>query len=175
MPHCDFSLQVVPYLDAMFTKNENEYSVGLCAWPGKRGGEKQKEIKQELYRRAAMKTQKKVEKDRKDIEKKLKSVDVGDIATQFPELEENSVTDLAGILTGDVVGRNICHVWYNADTRDKTVYSGMIEKLKKRKGNAHCYKVVYWGQEESYDDAVNYEISKFELGADLICGDLVLC
>ena len=36
------------------------------------------------------------------------------------------------------------------------------------------YIVSYWDSGETYDDAVDYTISKYELGADLICEDLVL-
>ena len=37
------------------------------------------------------------------------------------------------------------------------------------------YVVSYWDNGETYDDAVDYTISMYELGADLICEDLVLC
>ena len=80
---------------------------------------------------------------------------------------------MPGILTGAVVGRNISHTWYEAET--KTRYSGSIEKLKKRKGDVHSYTVGYWNSEERYDSAVDYTLSKYELGADLICEDLALC
>ena len=58
---------------------------------------------------------------------------------------------------------------------EKTTYSGRIEKLKKRKGNVIPYVVSYWDSGETYDDAVDYTISMYELGADLICEDLTLC
>ena len=122
-----------------------------------------------------MKTQKKVERERKDVEVKVKSVDVRDIPATFPDLSDTMESDLAGILTGAVVGRNISHTWYDAETMSKTRYSGRIEKLKKRKGDVHSYTVGYWNSEESYDSAVDYTVSKYELGEDLICEDLALC
>ena len=65
--------------------------------------------------------------------------------------------------------------WYDADTKTKTRYLGRIEKLKKRKGDVHSCTVGYWNSEESYDSPVDYTVSKYELGEDLICEDLALC
>ena len=52
----------------------------------------------------------------------------------------------------------------------KTVFSG-----RNQNGNPSNYKVAYWGEGQCYDDAEDYEMSNFQLGADLICGDLELC
>ena len=127
---------------------------------------KQVDIRKELCRQAALKTQKKVERERKHVEVKVKNIDVRDIAASFRDLSATMQSDLAGILTGAVVGRNISHTWYEAET--KTRYSGRIEKLKKRKGDLHLYTVGYWNSEESYDSAVDYTVSKYELDANLI-------
>ena len=132
-------------------------------------------IRKELSNRAARKIYQKQERHRKDLEKKLKSVDLADIASAFPDLEDSCVRDLGDILGGKVVGHNICHVWYEEETREKTVYSGKIEKLKKRQGQAHLYRIGYWGKEETYNDAVDYDMSKYALSADLIGGDLIFC
>ncbi|KAI0241979.1 hypothetical protein LSAT2_015340 [Lamellibrachia satsuma] len=102
-----------------------------------------------------MKTQKKVERERKDIEAKVKSVDVRDIQATFPDRDKTTWSDLADILTGAAVGRNICHTWYDADAKEKTTYSSRIEKLKERK----CDSICYWDSGETYDDAVDYTIS----------------
>lgn len=55
---------------------------------------------------------------------------------------------------------------------DTLIYSGRIEKLKRRKTNVNV--VAYWSQQETHEDAVDYEMSKLELAADLVCEDLVL-
>ena len=34
--------------------------------------------------------------------------------------------------------------------------------------------MAYWKQNETYDDAEDFELTKYELGADIVCGDLVL-
>jgi hypothetical protein len=98
-----------------------------------------------MSKRAAVKSQKKAEKDRKGVENKLKNLDVGEIETVFPELDETTKAELKGLLSGTVVGlvgQTIVHTWYDADTNKKTKYSGKLEKLKKKKGvnyfSLHC-------------------------------------
>ncbi len=54
-----------------------------------------------------------------------------EIARDFPLMEEEAQADLADILPGKVVGRQICHVGYNRELRQKTMYNGKIEKRKK--------------------------------------------
>ena len=61
-------------------------------------------------------------------------------------------------------------MWYDEDGHDKVVYSGKFEKLKRNT----TYVVAYWKQNETYDDAEDFELTKYELGADIVCGDLVL-
>lgn len=73
-------------------------------------------MRRELSRRAALKHQKKDQKERKAIENKLKVLDVSLIESEFPELEENSISAVTDILSGALVGRNICHVWFNSDS-----------------------------------------------------------
>ena len=52
------------------------------------------------------------------------------------------------------------------------MYNGRMEKMKKKAGGT--YVVAYWSQDETYDDAINYDVSKFELAADFISDELVL-
>jgi hypothetical protein len=48
-----------------------------------------------------------------------------------------------------------------------------IEKVLKRGGGV--YVVGYWVEGETYeDDAVDYDMKKCALAADLMCGDLTL-
>ena len=117
-----------------------------------------------------MKVQKKEQKERKTTEMKLKHLNLDDIHKEFPNLEQNTITDLSDIMSG-AVGRNI-YVWYDSASQEKSIFSGRIVKLKKKKNN--MYVVGYWSQDETFEDAVDYEMSKFELAADLICEDLML-
>ena len=52
------------------------------------------------------------------------------------------------------------------------MYIGKIEKLLKRNGKT--YYIGYWEQDESYNDAANYDILKYALAEDVICENLVL-
>ena len=64
-----------------------------------------------------------------------------------------------------------------ASTYHLNVYSGKFEKLKRSK----TYVVTYWKLNETYDNADDFELTKYELGADNVCvcggggGDLVYC
>ena len=46
--------------------------------------------------------------------------------------------------------------------RRLTTYNGRIEKLKANK----MYNVGYWGAVESYDDAVDYDMSMYSIAVD---------
>ena len=123
--------------------------------------------REELAQRIAIKQEVKATAERKKL---LRSTSL-DIGTEFPDLAESVRSDLMGILGGKVVGRAICHVWYNRESKQKEMYSGKVEKLKKKAGGT--YVIGYWSQDETYDDAVDFEVSKYEQAADLVCGDLV--
>ena len=48
-------------------------------------------------------------------------------------------------------------------------------KLKNLKKAGGTYVEGYWSEEETYqDDAVDYDISKYALAADLVCEDLTV-
>ena len=66
----------------------------------------------------------------------------------------------------------MCHLWYDIELQDHVLYYGWIEKLKKKKNTT--YVVAYWKPKETYDDAVDFDMCKFQLGADVVCGDLML-
>ena len=87
--------------------------------------------------------------------------------------DPSTIEDLFDVLTGKAIGRSICHVWYDADTRLKEVHCGLVGKVKRERSNK--YVVAYWAKDESEDTAVDYDVSKFALAADLVCGDLKLC
>lgn len=123
-----------------------------------------------------MKSQKKTESVQKKLEKKLQSVDVNNLGTEFPDLTEENVSVLKNILTGHVVGKDICHTWYEEVDNSHSVWYGRVEKLKTRgRGKVPHYKVAYWAEDESYDDAKDFDISKYSLAVDYISQDLIFC
>ena len=123
----------------------------------------------ELSKRAAQKRQKKSMSELKKMEKKLKTVKTQDLSTHFPELDPKKLDGLSDLLDGKFIGRDICHIWYDRDTQENTVYHGRVEKLCGLK-----YEVGYWLPQDTYDDAEDHEMSKYSLAADLIQGDLVV-
>ena len=80
---------IIAYVDGTF-KDEREQIVNWAIHRARKNRKesrsKEVDIKKELSRRAALKTQKKVERERKDVEVKVKSIDVQDIAATFPDL-----------------------------------------------------------------------------------------
>ena len=51
------------------------------------------------------------------------------------------------------------------------MFDGKVEKFKK---NKLAYNISYWSNGETYDDAVEYQLSKFALAADLLLDDLTI-
>lgn len=169
--------QVVPYIHTMERK-EQERVVGWAVVMARKRREsnrkKQGEMRLEMSQRARERRPKKEQKDRKAIEQKMKRIQLDDVQKEFPELESNTVTDLVDVLSGEAVGRNICHVWFDSLSKEKTVYSGKLEKLKRK--NSNVYVIAYWNEArgESYNEAVDYEMSKSQLAVDLVCDNLSL-
>ena len=137
------------------------------------------QIRKEISLRETKKWQNEDVKERKAIERRIRDLSTGnpeDISKAFPDFETKEVFNLSDIILGNVVGRSLSHVWYDEDGQDKVVYSGKFEKLKRSK----TYVVTYWKLNETYDNAEDFELTKYELGADNVCvwgggGDLVYC
>lgn len=92
----------------------------------------------------------------------------------FPDVDDESMKQTAeDILGGKIVGRNICHVWFDEETKEDTVYSGHVDKFLKKKNGT--YVIGYWQDGETYeDDATDFEISKFQLVVDCLLNNLTL-
>ena len=166
--------RVLPWLDDMFQEKRERvvlWSMGTSRRKRKVNQKKDDEMRKEMSKRMANKRQKRSEKERKEVERKLKDVDINNIKTVFPDLSVEVQSGLVAILNETAVGQNICHTWYDKDTSDKTVWSGKIEKVNKRKQ----YRIAYWLEDETYDDdSEDYDIPMHSLAADLIFGDLIL-
>ena len=114
---------------------------------------KVEEIRKEISKRASKKRQKKEEKDRRKIEQSLKTVQLKNLKKSYPKMELQSLEDLHCVLSGNAVGRKLCHTWYDSEALDQVVHNGKIEKKKRR--NDKLYVVAYWRHTETYDDAVD--------------------
>ena len=72
----------------------------------------------------------------------MKTTSMEDVSEIY-HLEPTKRNDLADILQGDIIGRNICHAWM--DEGAKVIYNGRIEKFRQKTG---IYRVGYWSQRE---------------------------
>jgi len=87
----------------------------------------------------------------------------------FPDISVTSVSQLKVILHGNALGKKILHVWYENSQLVK--YNRKLKKLRR----SNIYKVTYWALYETYDDATDYDMSIYEIAADLLHGDLIVC
>ena len=100
--------------------------------------ERKEDLKRELSRRLALKRQKREQTERKKIEKTLEEANfyVQDIHKAY-QLETKAVNDLQEILSGDVIGKNICHLWFDEDIRENVVYNGKVLETHPKKKKQH--------------------------------------
>ena len=132
-----------------------------------------KEMTSELIKRMADKIQNKKFKEQKKIEKILKNCMPNQIKEIFPDLENNEASNIEEILTGAAIGRCICQLWFDNATNSQDVYCGRFLSIKKK--NSGIYIVSYWKPNENEDDdAVEYEMSKYQLSAGIISGNMVI-
>ena len=119
-----------------------------------------------IIRRQKEKEHSREEKERKALEKKLKEGNLEKVQECFPHLDYSKTDDLEQLFNGRAVGRKASHVWYENQTL--VLYRAKFEKLKNQ-----VYKVAYWLDSEDYEDATDYDVTMFQLAADLLHGDLV--
>ena len=103
------------------------------------------------------------------MERRLKSIDIDKIRDEFHDLEDSKLANLTAIMPGKSIGYTICHAWFNDG--QIVLYNGKIEKIKMK--TKQCV-VAYWPQNETYEDAVDFNMSIYELAADLILDDLTI-
>ena len=163
---------VISYLDRLDEDQRNALVKYSCTKARKhRYKQKQRaaEVEAEISRRIAEKKQKKAQRDRKKVEKSIRE---GTLRSEFPDLSDEAHLAVDLIMKGTIVGHNVRHIWYDDDTREKVLYHGKVEKLKRKRGGT--YVVAYWSAGESYSEAEDYEMTKEEMAADYVCGDLCL-
>ena len=159
----------VSYLDSLNHQKRDDIlhkAIKLGRKQRNRRKAKQKILKKEIIRRQKEKEHSREEKNRKALEKKLKEGSLEEVQECFPHLDYSKSDDLQELFNGRAVGRKACHVWYENQTL--VLYRAKFEKLKNQ-----VYKVAYWLDSEDYEDATDYNVTMFQLAADLLHGDLV--
>ncbi|KAG1655884.1 Protein bric-a-brac 2 [Nymphon striatum] len=174
--------KVTTYLNSFSQSKQQEitdFSINEAKKHNLRKRKERQKIFEELSNRAKVREQKKHMTDRNRIEKTLKSTQTTNFASVFQDIEDSRLAGVIEIVEGRAVGRNICHVWYDIDGGGTIPWNGKIEKMKKgrkRKGAAVPdkpvdYVIAYWRSDDSYDNAEDYHVSKFQLAADFIAED----
>ena len=166
--------RTVQYLDNLEEERREEVLRKAVKWgrmQRNKRKKKQKELRAEIIKRQKDKEHARDTKERKRLEKKLKETDLDmeSLQQEYPNLDFSKNDQIKDILEGRVVGKRACHMWFEEQKLE--VYNAKFEKLKKNK----VYKVAYWLQSESYDDSTDYDMSMYQLAADLLYGDLVFC
>ena len=163
----------VDYLDSVSAEKKEQvvnWAVKRAVKTIKKNRLKQVDLRAELSRRRRDRMQKKEDRERKKVESDIRTLTLGQVFDKY-ELKDKAKRDLSDLLSDTVVGRNICHLWYNANTQSQDMYNGRIEKLKTVMGE---YVIGYWKADETQDCAEDYRMKKIALAADIVLGDLVL-
>ncbi|XP_065683018.1 uncharacterized protein LOC124810638 [Hydra vulgaris] len=95
------------------------------------------ELKLELLKRIVDKIQKREDKDRRKVEKILKSCMPDQVKEMFPDLENNEASDIEEILIGAAIGRSICHMRFDNANNTHEVYYGRIVCIKKKNNDIY--------------------------------------
>jgi hypothetical protein len=127
-----------------------------------------RELRQEIIKRKADKRQEKDTQVRKAMQRTLEKKGF-DALMQLDGVSGDRQV-VQDIVSGAVVGRDFCHTWCE-DGQEK-VYSGSVMKFYKRKG---VYTVAYWEEEQSFEDAMDYDLNKLVMAIDYVLGDLMIC
>nr|XP_047126045.1 uncharacterized protein LOC124807754 [Hydra vulgaris]XP_047126048.1 uncharacterized protein LOC124807754 [Hydra vulgaris]XP_047126050.1 uncharacterized protein LOC124807754 [Hydra vulgaris] len=127
------------------------------------------EIRAEISKRQTIKRQKIDEKEKRKLEQQLTLLTISEILNLFKNLSTKQIDDLNDVMCERIVGRNLCHEWYDSDTAMTVLYNGRVEKLKKAQKDI-IYTISYWTREENDTEAVDYYMKKFQLVADIVSG-----
>ena len=142
---------------------------------------KYEEMKKEISKRLSYKRQQKDTRNRKRVESQLKTlsaknVPLAEVLNVFPDLNSKARSDLCDIFEEKherTIERTISHFWFDSDGNIKDLYCGKIKK-KKIVNKQTVYVVDYWKQDQAFDEAIAFDMKKFELAADIVLGDLVM-
>ena len=133
----------------------------------------------EIYhKRECDKIQKKGQKHRNQIEKKVKSVisDPPRLDQEFADTPDGSDSKLQTVrrVLQDyqwLVGKYIEHVWY--EHQSDIQFHGRICSLKWKETTVTSVIVAYWSTDETEDDTDDYQMTISQILTDLVLNDLV--
>ena len=117
-------------------------------------------IQQEIETRINNKNAKEEDIERKKLANKSISPQI--LNNEFPG---NVIPDLVNILKGNIIGRNITHIW--SVDNENVEFKGKVLEFKNNK-----YKIYYYRFDLIDCDEEDFEIVKYEVGADYLRKDL---
>lgn len=169
--------KTMQYLDNM-DKTDREKRVKWAIKAARMKRERNKrsncDVLEEMIGRMKEKQQQQDDKERRKHERELMKMKVQDLPAKYQHLEEQELSDLTEVMSGNIIGRHICHRWNEKEKQELVTYFGKVERMEVCKGK-ETYVVAYWTPKaETYDDAKEYDMSKLSLAADVVTGDLVL-
>ena len=127
---------------------------------------RQSTLRAKMTKRIAAKKSQKAAKERKQLERELKTGHVQAIIDCF-SLDARRQEDLTDILEGRVVGRNM-----DAEEGVRVMYNGRVARLHQKSAK---YVIAYWSQNEDFADAEVYDMPVHEVAVDFVLDDLALC
>ena len=128
-------------------------------------------LRAEMLKRIAAKKEQKAAKERKQLERELKTGHVQDIVDRF-SLDARRQEDLTNILEGHVGGSNICRACTDSEEGVRIMYNGRVARLRKKSAT---YVIAYWSQNEMFADAEDYDMPVLYVAVDFILDDLAFC
>jgi hypothetical protein len=130
-------------------------------------------MQKEISERLAAKRQKKSDKERNDLGKKLLKTDTAELPILFPELEDpDRLSQLVDIMEGKIVGRRIQHLWYDEPTDSTKMWNGQVQKLRKVAKKHNKYKISYWEVTGNFAESEDTDMTVVEMAADFFLHDL---
>lgn len=160
--------KTVEYLDGMCQQTRDALVMKAVSI-GKRHRQRRKrqhdELKLEIIKRQEQKAEDKIQKMQNSLERTLRRDGVEAFLADTTLPEVGDVRELNAILDGDIIGRNIVHIWRVEKIR--TMYYGVVlNQLANKK-----YKIKYWqdGQSRTEKELV----APSSLAVDWAFGDLV--
>nr|XP_047144092.1 uncharacterized protein LOC124817731 [Hydra vulgaris] len=129
-------------------------------------------LRAEISKRQACKRQKMDEKEKRKLERDLRVQSFNDMKDLYKHLSIKQLSDLNDVMSERIVGRELCHEWFDADNSKSVMYDGRVEKVNRRKDDK-IFTISYWKNEDTDSEVVDYCMKKFQLAADVISGELI--
>ena len=166
--------RTIDYLDSLDqTSRENIVKWSMQAAREKRIKNRLKHtaLLAEISKRQTCKRQKMDEKEKRKLERELSVLSFNDMKNLYKHLSIKQLDDLYDVMYERIVGRELCHEWFDTDNNKSVIYNGRVEKVNKRKED-RIYTISYWKKNESDSEAVDHLIKEIQLAADIIAGEL---